>query len=185
MKFTKLMAVTGMAASISLFAPPLFAQAPTAGGAGSSSAVQQGAPATGQPGTHAPASAAPLGAASSEAMTHGGSSAASAEMPSPKDIHSEKELRRMEVKTGRDIAAAQGQGKDVAKAQRQRWLGSVALSKGDRRMAWKHFNRAERELSTAPMASSNADRTDTNAMTTDRDPNASHMNPNRGSHMAY
>ena len=185
MKRGKLIIAAGLTASVALFASPLFAQAP--GGTMSSNPTLQSAPATGQPGTQAPASAAPLGAASSDAMANGGASAATTSMPSPKHTRSEEEVRGLEVKTGRDITAAQAQGKDVAKAQRERWLGSTALSKGDRRMASEHFRRAEKELRTAPMASSNtkANRTDSNAMTTDRNPNASNMNPNRGSHMAY
>jgi len=45
--------------------------------------------------------------------------------------------------------AARANGVNVAKAQHQKWLGSMALSKGYRPGAVRHFNFAERDLNAA------------------------------------
>ena len=189
MKIRKTAAAAGLIASVALFSSPLLAQAPAGGtsgmpAAGSGNSTLQNPPSTGQPATQSPASAAPLGAASSESMAEEGASAASARMPTSNDTRNEEQARRLEVKTGRDIAAARALGKDVAKAEKQRSLGSMALSKGDQRMALEHFNLAEQELRNSSV-DANASRTDSHAAMTDRNPNATNMNPERSSHTDY
>jgi hypothetical protein len=190
MKIGNTVAAAGLIASVALFSSPLLAQAPAGGtsgmpAAGSGSSTLQSPPSTGQPGTQAPASAAPLGAASSESMSHEGATAASAGMPTGNDTRNEEQARGLEVKTGRDITAARALGKDVAKAEKQRSLGSMALSKGDQRIALEHFNLAEQELRNSSANNTNASRTDSHAAMTERNPNATNMNPERGSHVAY
>jgi hypothetical protein len=52
--------------------------------------------------------------------------------------------RWLETKVERNIVAARANGINVAKAEHQKWLGSEALSKGDRPGAMRHFRLAER-----------------------------------------
>jgi hypothetical protein len=90
-------------------------------------------PSAGQPGTQAPASAAPVGSASSDYMSSesaNGPQNSSANGPSAQN--EETQARRLETKVERDIGSARSNGLNVAKAAHQKWLGSTALSKGDR-----------------------------------------------------
>ncbi|HJU09572.1 MAG TPA: hypothetical protein VJ728_01780, partial [Candidatus Binataceae bacterium] len=163
---------------------------PAAGGAGSSMTGQP--PATGQPGTQAPASAAPVGSASSDYMSHEGANGAEhSSISGPSAKNSETHARRLETKVERDIAAARADGVNVAKAQHQKWLGSTALSKGDRAGAMHHFKLAERDLRAEGYRMSrnnvqyNDTRTNLNANETSQTPNAANMHSNRGTNAAY
>jgi hypothetical protein len=188
MKINKLVSIGGLAITIGAFAPAVFAQtggAPSAGGAG----VTANAPATGQPGTQAPASAAPIGSASSDYMSHEGHTPPT--VSTPASTREETEARRTEVMVQRDIVAARARGLNVATAQHQKWLGSIALSKGDRATAMKDFNHAETDLRKAGYKMSengvrlNDNRTNLNANETDQTPNAANMHPNSGANSAY
>src|SRR5437660_12417659 len=88
------------------------------------------------------------------------------------------------------IVAARANGMNVAKAQHQKWLGSMALSKGDRPGAIRHFRLAENDLSAEGFRVSrngqyNKSRTNLNANETSQDPIAVNMNSNRGANSAY
>ncbi len=206
MKISKTAIAAGLTIAIGAFAPCAFAQAGGAGGGAAAGGVASGAPATsaggenmtrqspsaGQPGTQAPASAAPVGSASSDYMANEGASGAkNGSMSGPTETNSETHARALETKVERDIVAARANGKNVAKAQHDKWLGSVALSKGDRPAAMKHFQRAERELRAEGYRMSrnseqyNSSRTNLNANATSQDPSATNMHGNRGANAAY
>lgn len=70
-------------------------------------------------------------------------------MSGPSAQDEETRARWLETKVERDIVAARADGVNVSKAQHQKWLGSTALSKGDRTGATRHFQRAERDLRAA------------------------------------
>jgi hypothetical protein len=67
----------------------------------------------------------------------------------PSAQNEETQARRLETKVEREIGAERSNGINVAKAVHQKWLGSTALSKGDRTDALRHFNLAERDLRAA------------------------------------
>jgi hypothetical protein len=180
MNIGRLLSIAGLTLTIGSLAPCAFAQ----GGA----AVNQ-APSLGQPGTQAPASAAPIGSASSDYMSHEGNTHAN--VATPASTNDEIQARRTETAVERDIVAAKARGVNVATAQRQKWLGSIALSKGDRTEAMRHFNRAKVDLRKAGYrvgqnnVQLNDNRTNLNANETDQTPNAANMHPNSGAAAAY
>jgi hypothetical protein len=200
MKISKVVTAAGMTIALGAFAPFVFAQA-GAGGVGSatsggvpvtSGGITSQPPSAGQPGTEAPASAAPIGAASSDYMaSEGANGAKTSSMSGPTATNSETHARRLETKVERDIVAARANGMNVAKAQHQKWLGSMALSKGDRPAAVRHFELAERDLRLEGSGISrngeqyNRSRTNTNANETDQYTNAVNMHSNRGANTAY
>jgi len=153
MKSSKLGSATALTIAINAFAPSVFAQAPgggaPAGGmpaAGNSGIINQ-APSAGQPGNQAPANAAPIGAASSDYMANeGANDAKHSSINGPAATKSETYARVFETQVERDLVAARAAGMNVDTAQHQKWLGSMALSKGNRRGAVQHFQRAEDEL---------------------------------------
>jgi hypothetical protein len=180
MKISRLVSIASLTLTIGALAPCAFAQ----GGA----AVNQ-APSLGQPGTQAPASAAPIGSASSDYMSHEGKT--QAQEPTPASTRDEIRARQTETSVEREIVAAKARGVNVATAERQKWLGSIALSKGDRATAMKHFNRARADLRKAGYRVGrnnmqlNDNRTNLNANETDQTPNAANMHPNSGAATAY
>jgi hypothetical protein len=109
----------------------------------------------------------------------------------PAYTRQETEVRRKEVAVQRDIVAARAHGLNVATAQHNKWLGSIALAKGDRDTAMKDFNRAENDLRKAGYRMSengvqlNGSRSNLNANETDQTPNAANMHPNSGASSAY
>lgn len=155
MQIRKVLTAAGLTIAMGAFAPCVFAQAGAGGvgGAatggvpvtsGSGNTITGQAPSAGAPGTQAPASAAPVGSASSDYMAHEGANGPeNSSMSGPAATNSETHARWLETKAERDIVAARSQGMNVAKAQHQKWLGSEALSKGDRPGAIRHFERAE------------------------------------------
>ena len=198
MKISKVVSAAGLAIAIGAFAPSVFAQAGaggTSGAAPSGMSVPSGtgqnmgqAPSAGQPGTQAPASAAPVGSASSDYMANEGANGAQgSSMSGPAATNSETRARRLETKVQRDIVSARANGMNVARAEHHKWLGSMALSKGDRPGAIRHFELAERDLRTEGRngAQYNNSRTDLNANETSQNPNAVNMHPNRGANSSY
>src|SRR4051794_17530017 len=160
MKISKITAAAGLSLALGAFAPPVFAQAGGAGGGGATSGggmpsttgsganVNNSSPSEGQPGTQAPSSAAPVGSSSSDYMSSESPSAAANSGPSGTSAtNNETQLRSTEVGLERDITTARQNGKNVSKAQHQKWLGSMALAKGDRVSAQHHFQRAKHDLS--------------------------------------
>jgi hypothetical protein len=196
MKFSKVVSAAALTITIGALAPSVFAQAP-AGGAPAggmpvtgTNGITNQAPSTGQPGTQAPASAAPVGAASSDYMANEGANAATnSSISGPAATNSETYARSLETQVERDLVAARAKGMNVAKAQHQKWLGSMALSKGDRPGAVRHFQRAEHELRAEGVSSNgvqaNDSRTNLNANETSQDLNAVNMHSNRGANAAY
>jgi hypothetical protein len=180
MNISRLLSIAGLTLTIGALAPCAFAQ----GGA----AVNQ-APSLGQPGTQAPASAAPIGSASSDYMSHEGNP--HMQEPTPASTRNEIQARETETAVEREIVAAKAHGVNVATAERQKWLGSIALSKGDRTAAMSHFNRAKVDLRKAGYrvgrnnVQLNDNRTNLNANETDQTPNATNMHPNSGAEGAY
>jgi hypothetical protein len=79
---------------------------------------------------------------------------------------------------------------NVAKAQHQKWLGSMALSTGDRPGAVRHFQHAEDELRAEGLRVSsnsleaNDSRSNLIANETSQDPNAVNMHSNGGANAA-
>jgi hypothetical protein len=199
MKFGKTVAAAGLAMTLGAFAPPLFAQSSGAGGGtsansvssttnGNESAGNTGQDTAGQPGTQAPASAAPLGSSSSDYMSSEGPDAAANSGPSGRmATNSEKQLRSKEVALERDIVRARANGANVSKAQHQKWLGSMALAKGDRVSAMRHFSHAEQDLTRERNngAPSNESRGDAHANQTNQPSNAANMHSNNGTNAAY
>jgi hypothetical protein len=177
----RMTAVAGLALSLTAFTVPAFAQG-MGGAGGGGSQLMGNAPAAGAPGTQAPASGAPPGAASSDWMSHEGKHAATGQDNSPRATQSETQARRLQVQTGREITAARAQGKDVAQAARQRYLGSVALQKGDREGAIPYYRRAHAELERAGYASAkpNSSREAAHADETSRATGAVNINLDRG-----
>jgi hypothetical protein len=130
----------------------------------------------------------------------GANGAKNSSMTGPGATNSETHARWWETKVERDIVAARANGVNVAKAQHHKWLGSEALSKGDRPGAMRHFQQAENDLraqgfrvsqnnaqynnSRANMQYNNS-RTNLNANETSQNPNASNMHSNRGANTAY
>jgi hypothetical protein len=198
-KISKLVAAAGLTVAIGGFAPCVFAQTgaggasgggvsagvPAAGGAGGSITSQ--APSAGQPGTQAPASAAPVGSASSDYMSNeGANAAANSSISGPAAQNQETRTRWFEAKVERDIVAARANGINVAKAQHEKWLGSTALSKGDRAGAMGHFETAQRDLQTQGFRSSpNESSTNLHGNETSQNSNAADMHSNRGTSAAY
>jgi hypothetical protein len=199
MKISKIVTAAGLTVALGAFAPCVFAQAGGAGGAaagmpgtGSGTNVTNQAPSEGQPGTQAPASAAPVGSASSDYMSseapNGGSNAT---MDGPSATDAETQTRALETKVERDIVSARANGIDVSKAEHQKWLGSTALSKGNRTNAMRHFERAERDLRAKgyQVSRNNVQTNDTranlNAHETNQDANAANMHSNRGTNASY
>jgi hypothetical protein len=203
MKFGKIAAAAGLSLALGAFAPPVFAQAGGGGGGGSAAtgggmpatsgsgqSVTNGSPSEGQPGTQAPSSAAPLGNASSDYMSSEGPNAAANSAPSGQSAtNSETQLRRTEVGIERDITTARHNGLNVPKAEHQKWLGSMALAKGDRVSAMRHFDRAKRDLATqggnAGATSQNESRSNLHANETSQPANAANMHSNNGASSAY
>ena len=200
MKLSKGVSAAALTIAIGAFAPSVLAQASAGGGApatgvpaaGNNQAITKQAPSTGQPGTQAPASAAPVGAASSDYMANEGANAATnSSMSEPAATNSETYARSFETQVERDLVAARAKGMNVAKAQHQKWLGSMALSKGDRPGAVQHFQHAEDELRAENLRASsnnvqaNDSRSNLNANETSQDPNAVNMHSNRGANAAY
>jgi hypothetical protein len=109
----------------------------------------------------------------------------------PASTRDETQARRTEVMVQRDIVAARARGLNVATAQHQKWLGSIALAKGDRNTAMRCFNHAENDLRKAGYRVSrngvqlNDNRTNLNANETDQTPNAANMHPNTSARTAY
>ncbi|MBV8771478.1 MAG: hypothetical protein JO166_03960 [Deltaproteobacteria bacterium] len=200
MQIKKVLTAAGLTIAMGAFAPSVFAQAgaggAAAGGAPVTSGTGQGvtgqAPSTGAPGTQAPASAAPVGSASSDYMAHEGANGPeNSSISGPAATNAETHARWLETKTERDIVAARAKGMNVAKAQHQKWLGSTALSKGDRPGAIRHFERAENDLRAEGYRVSrngvqyNDTRTNLNANETSQNPNAANMHSNNGTNSAY
>jgi hypothetical protein len=199
MKINRIVAAAGLTVALGAFAPSAFALGGAAGGAaagvpaaGGSTSGTNGAPSEGQPGTQAPASAAPIGSASSDYMSNEGANGPqNSSMTGPSAINSETEARRLETKAERDIVRARTDGLNVAKAQHQKWLGSIALSKGDRTGAVRHFELAEHDLRAEGFNLSrngvqyNDSRTNLNANETSQPSDAANMHSNRGTNAAY
>jgi hypothetical protein len=152
------------------------------------------APSEGQPGTQAPASAAPVGAAASDYMANEGANGAqNSSMSGPAATRLETYARSLEITVERDLVAAHAEGVDVAKAQYQKWLGTMALTKGDRVGAVRHFELAENELRSegvpVPVSSNGVQATDSlsnlHSNETSQNPNAVNMHSNRGANAAY
>jgi hypothetical protein len=189
MNVKRIAAAAGLALSMAVFAPPVFAQIAggAVGGLEGGNSLTGSAPALGQPGTEHPASGAPLGAASSDFMSSEHGHPSHEFVPPGTSARQERDARQLEVDTGRDIVAARAQGLNVAKAQRQRWLGSYALVNGDRTNALRHFRVAEQDLRTQGYnrtamngrAKVNESRTNLNAEETDQTPDAANMHPNQ------
>jgi hypothetical protein len=202
MKIGKVVTAAGFTFAICAFAPSAFAQAGAGGAAGApggmpatsaggQSATNQ-APSAGQPGTQAPASAAPVGAASSDYMANEGRNGArNSSISGPGASNSETRARWLETKVERDIVAARANGMNVAKAEHHKWLGSVALSKGDRSGAMRHFDLAENDLNSTGFRTGRGNqqysnsRTNLNAHETNQSTNAANMHSNRGANSAY
>ena len=96
----------------------------------------------------------------------------------------------MEVGLEREIASARARGENVAPAQRQKYLGSYALAKGDRANAIRHFKQTQIDLrEAANMAGNGAQYNDSrvnlNADETDQTPNAVNMHSNRSARAVY
>jgi hypothetical protein len=197
MKISKIVTAAGLTIAIGAFAPCVFAQAGApAGSAGGGVPAMSGnpmtneAPSAGAPGTQAPASAAPVGSASSDYMANEGRNGAeNSTMSGPATTNSETRARWFETKAERDIVAARADGINVGKATHQKWLGSMALSKGDRTGAMRHFQLAERDLRSEGFGTSRSvsseSRTNLNANETSENPNAVNMHSNRGANTAY
>jgi hypothetical protein len=104
----------------------------------------------------------------------------------PSAQNEETQARRLETKVERDIGAARSTGVNVAKAAHQKWLGSAALSKGDRADALRHFNLAERDLRAAGYSMSRNgvqygdSHTNLNPNESSQPSNAADMHSNRG-----
>jgi hypothetical protein len=144
MNLKALASIGSLAIAFGVLSPPVFAQGAPAAGTGN---ITNSAPATGQPGTEPSSSAAPGGSASSDYMSHAGRNAAANSPPSgPRGTSDETTARRREVEVQRDIVAARSHGYDVVKAQHEKVLGSIALSKGDRTGAMSHFSSALQDL---------------------------------------
>jgi hypothetical protein len=201
MKFSKVATAAALTIAVGAIAPSVFAQGGAPGGGGApaggipaagTNGITNQAPYAGQPGTQAPASAAPIGAASSDYMANEGAHGAkNSSMSGPAAINSETYARSLETEVERDLVAARTKGINVAKAQHHKWLGSMALSKGDRPGAVRDFQRAENELRAEGFRVSgnglqaNDSRTNLNANETSQDPNAVNMHSNRGANAAY
>jgi hypothetical protein len=197
MKFSKVVSAAALTITIGALTPSVFAQAP-AGGAPAGGMPVTGtnginqAPSAGQPGTQAPASPAPIGAASSDYMANEGANGAkNSSMSGPAATNSDIYARSLETRVERDLVAARARGMNVAKAQHQKWLGSMALSKGDRPGAVRHFQRAEDELRTEGFRVSsngvqaNDAQSNLNANEISQDPNAVNMHANNGANAAF
>ncbi|HJU12632.1 MAG TPA: hypothetical protein VJ728_17235 [Candidatus Binataceae bacterium] len=194
MKISKWVAAAGLTVAIGALAPSVFAQS-GAGGAsagmpatGSAGSITGQAPSAGQPGTQAPASAAPVGSASSDYMSNEGANApASSSISGPAAQNKETRARWLETKVERDIVAARANGVNVAEAQHHKWLGSTALSKGDRAGAMRHFEIAERDLQRAGsrIGGTNESSTNLHGNETSQNPNAAHMHSITGTNAAY
>jgi hypothetical protein len=179
MEIRKILATAGLALAIGAFAPCAFAQ----GGAG----VNQ-APSEGQPGTQAPASAAPVGSGVSSYMSHEAPGDTSTENAPPTlgaATKQEQKANRMEVKLERDITAARARGANVAAAQHQKWLGSIALRKGDRSEAMREFAKAEHDLSSRQLSNYSAANNRLRAKETSQTPNAANMHSNTSATTSY
>ena len=201
MKLSKIAAAAGLTIAMGAFAPVVFAQAGggaagggvSAGmpGAGSGSAMINQAPSAGQPGTQAPASAAPIGKASSDYMSSKETNAPQDYSMSSESTYSEEQARWNETKLEHDITAARAAGINVNKAAHQKWLGSVALSKGDRAEAMRHFQLAEQDLNnegfrvSSNNAQYNNSNTYLNGNKTSEETNGANLHSNRGTNSAY
>ena len=139
-------AIAGLTLSLALPTALVFAQVP---GAPSAGGPMTSVPSAGSPGSNAPPGAGPIGSAESKWMSHGAERAAEQGMRSPEHTHLAREARSLQTQIGRDIASARAQGVDTGKARHQRWLGSVALQKGDDTGAIQHFRLAQKELRTS------------------------------------
>ncbi|MBV8357498.1 MAG: hypothetical protein JO189_06120 [Deltaproteobacteria bacterium] len=181
------------------FAPAVFAQAGGAAGgvsagmpagSGAANMVNQ-APSAGQPGTQAPASAAPIGKASSDYMSSKETNAPQDYSMSKQSTYNEEQARWHETKLERDITAARAAGINVGSAQHQKWLGSIALSKGDRTEAMRHFMRADQDLNDAGFRVSSNNMQYKNSNTylngnkADQETNGANLHSNRGTNSAY
>jgi hypothetical protein len=199
MKISKIIAAAGLTVAVGAFAPSAFAQVGGAAGVpavGGTNITGQ-APSAGQPGTQAPASAAPVGSAQSDYMSSESPNAPqNSSISGPSATNKETRARWLETKVERDIVSARSNGVNVGKAAHQKWLGSVALSKGDRVDAIQHFNRAERDLRAAGFNVSNAagsnvsrpnnlPRSNLHGNETSQELNGADMNSNRGTNAAY
>lgn len=187
------MAIAGLTLSLAFCAAPAFAQVGGGGTAGVGSAGMPGAgadglpmsmaPSAGSPGTQAPASAAPVGEAASNWMSN-----ESVRKPRVGEnyryhpVSTMKYARELQTVTGRDIAAARVDGLNIARAGRHRWLGGIALQKGDVQSAINYFKTAEADLDKAgyPNGPSNAGITAQRANQTSQSPGAVNTNPYRG-----
>jgi hypothetical protein len=200
MKIGKTLTAAGLTVAIGAFAPSVFAFG--AGGVGSGApgmpatssgqSVTQETPAEGQPGTQAPASASPIGSASSDYMSNEGADGpADSSMSGPSSQYSETRARALETTVEREIVAARADGMDVASAEHQKWLGSTALSQGDRDGAMRHFDLAQNDLRAErfPVSGNNVQYnnswTNLNANDTSQNASGSDMQPNRGTNDAY
>ena len=182
-------AIAGMVLSLALFTAPAFAQsaagvgaAGAPGASGSGERMTDTSPSRGAPGTQAPASAAPVGSAESKWMAQEGRDAANRADVGTNQTPREQRARSLQTATGREIALARAQGVPTAKAEHQRWLGSVALQKGDQIGAIRHFDRSRSELRQAGYAANemNTNMTSLRAKETSRTPGAVNTNPTRG-----
>jgi len=110
---------------------------------------------------------------------------------SSESTYSEEQARWNETKLERDITAARAAGINVNKAAHHKWLGSVALSKGDRAEAMRHFQLAEQDLNnegfrvSSNNAQYNNSNTYLNGNKTSEETNGANLHSNRGTNSAY
>jgi hypothetical protein len=181
MEIRKLATAGTLILTLGTFAPPVFAQV-----AGMPAGNMPESPAAGQPGTEAPASAAPIGAGESAYMSHEQAQHASNGPTSlSAKTREEEQANRMEVSLERQIVAARARGADVAAAQHQKWLGSIALRKGNRSEALRDFTKAQHDLSNVRLSNNSAQNNHLRAKETDQTPNAVNMHPNKSATTAY
>jgi hypothetical protein len=199
MEIKRVLAAAGLTVALGAFAPTVFAQVagfPSGGlggmpGAGTGTQTfQSQSPALGEPGTEAPASAAPIGAASSDFMASERNAGGEPELTLSSAIQDETRARDMEVRLEREIVNARVRGENVALAQRQKYLGSYALAKGDRPNAIRHFKQTQIDLREAANMAENGvqyndNRVNLNADETDQTPNAVNMHPNPSARTVY
>jgi hypothetical protein len=108
-------------------------------------------------------------------------------LPGKSATQSEKQLRAREVALERDIMATRAQGTNVSQATHEKWLGSMALKKGDKIDAMQHFDRAAKHLALARAgdSSTSRSRTSLHANETNQPDGATNMHSNRSSTSVY
>lgn len=179
MKIRTLSVIFSATFTVAVLAP--FTDANALPGAGTM-AVVESAPSAGLPGTNAPASAAPIGSTESDWMSHevATSTSHAESTPLANEVKAEESARMEETELIRNIVAERAEGRNVDRAERQQWLGSISLARGERRMAKNYFQKAEADLKAARTTSSNVD-----AYGLDLTPDASNLHPNNGALVSY